>query len=577
MKILITILFFLTLMNSSFAQVSVVEAFPKLSFSRPIDLQHAPDGTDRIFVVSQNGAIIVFSTADSTISDSRLFFSLVGDVRRTGNEEGLLGLTFHPDYKNNGYFYVSYNPNEFPRKSIIERYKVTDNPDSADQSSGVIILELQQPAENHNGGQIAFGSDGYLYFGLGDGGGSNDQYGNGQNLTTLLGSMLRINVDDTSSYGNYAIPEDNPFFANDSGYREEIYAWGLRNPWRWSFDPVTGWLWCGDVGQGKWEEIDIIEKGANYGWNTMEGTHCFSPSSGCDDTGLTYPIAEYSHTQGVAVTGGYVYRGNKVPDLYGKYIYGDYGSGLIWTIEYDGVNEPLNEFMMSSGLTISAFGVDKDNELYICDLGGKIYKFYQPGGSNTLTAPELISPANNASGVKGDTVLFSWHGVENADSYMLEGASENTFVADFFNVTTSDTFTTVILNAGDGVDYFWHVKAQNVSDSSDWSSTWKFTTEPATALDSKDIRPAHFMLEQNNPNPFNPATVISYQIAVTTKMTLKVFDITGKEIRTLLDASRNPGRYTVTFDASDLPSGIYFYRLTTSAGFVQSRKMILLK
>lgn len=576
MKYFYILIFLIFTTQSAFSQVSVVSAFPNLTFSRPIDLQYAPDGTNRLFIVEQSGNIYVIEN-DSTTSQKKLFFSLKDSVD-TGNEQGLLGLTFHPNYKNNGYFYVSYNP-AGPDSSIIARYEVSADPDVADQGRKKIILGVKQPATNHNGGQIAFGPDGYLYIGFGDGGGSNNQYKNAQNLHTLLGAMLRINVDDTSSYGNYAIPEDNPFVGNDSSYREEIYAYGLRNPWRWSFDPVTGWLWCGDVGQDNWEEVDIIRKGGNYGWNIMEGTHCNPSGSECDDSGLIYPIVDYKNPDlGVAVTGGHVYRGSKVPDLFGKYVYGDYRSGLVWTCVYDGINEPVNELLLSSGKTISAFGVDKDYELYLCDLGGKIYKFYQPYVALNLDAPVLLLPENNADSVRTDTVFFNWHTVGNAQKYLLEIASENTFAAEYFSTTTVDTFANVPLNASSGVDFFWHVKAISGTDTSGWSVPLHFTTRPnVTHLKQKDNTPHSFQLMQNYPNPFNPETIINYQLPMSNKVTLKVFDITGKEIQTLVNKYQVQGTYSVTFDATHISSGIYFYKLMSSSGFSQTRKMVLLK
>ncbi len=357
------------------SQIVIVEAFPDLTFSRPLDLQHPPDSSDRIFVVSQQGYIYSFPN-DSTVSEVHTFLDISDSVSRAHNEEGLLGMTFHPQYQNNGYFYVYYSKIN-DQRSILARYTVSsENPDSAQLTSQLILMEIEQPARNHNGGQIAFGPDGYLYIALGDGGGSGDRYLNGQNLQSLLGSFLRINVDSTSSYGNYAIPADNPFAANTSDYREEIFAYGLRNPWRFSFDPVSGWLWTGDVGQGLWEEVDIIESGHNYGWNIMEGMHCYNSGS-CNDSGLTYPIVEYSHAVGNSITGGHVYRGSRVPEIYGKYIYTDFATSRLWALQYDGINETQNEELIISSPrpNIAGFGVDQNYELYACAFDGKIYKF----------------------------------------------------------------------------------------------------------------------------------------------------------------------------------------------------------
>jgi glucose/arabinose dehydrogenase len=247
-----------------------------------------------------------------------------------------------------------------------------ENTEVADPESEVIIMEVEQPYSNHNAGQLAFGPDGYLYVALGDGGSAGDPLGNGQNLTTLLGSILRIDVNGLSGPGDYGIPADNPFVGVE-GAREEIWAYGLRNPWRFSFDLQTGLLWAGDVGQSSWEEIDIITKGANYGWNIMEGSHCYSPATGCNQSELTLPVVEYDHSQGCSVTGGYVYRGDQIASFQGYYIYGDYCSGNIWALAYDGSVVTENILLVDSGLSITSFGEDLAGNLYILDRQGGVY------------------------------------------------------------------------------------------------------------------------------------------------------------------------------------------------------------
>ncbi|MHC4148844.1 MAG: PQQ-dependent sugar dehydrogenase, partial [Planctomycetota bacterium] len=324
------------LVRPSNAQIQIESAFPSLSFTRPVDLQHAGDGTDRIFVVEQAGRILVFPN-DRDATTSEVFLDIRGRVNNSGNEEGLLGLAFHPDYENNGYFFADYTASS-PRRTVIAQFNVDgSNPNRADPNSILVILEVNQPFSNHNGGQIAFGPDGFLYISLGDGGSAGDPGNNGQNRQTLLGSILRIDVDNPAGGKNYSIPSDNPFVGNSSSFREEIYAFGLRNPWRFSFDPANGRLWAADVGQNRFEEIDIIENGKNYGWRIMEASSCFNPSSGCNVTGLQLPIWEYSHGVGNSVTGGYVYHGPGRPELDGAYIYADFGSGRIWSLRYDGV------------------------------------------------------------------------------------------------------------------------------------------------------------------------------------------------------------------------------------------------
>ena len=353
--------------------ISRVEAFPNLIFTRPVDLQSPHDGSDRIFVVEQEGLISVFPN-DSTISSKSIFLDVRNIVYDSSNEMGLLGLAFHPDYKDNGFFYINYTSSN-PRKTIIARYQVnSNNPNVANSLSQSIIIEINQPYSNHNGGGIQFGPDGYLYIGLGDGGSAGDPLNHGQNLNSLLGSMLRIDVDNSLGSQNYLIPVDNPF-------GDEIYAYGLRNPWRFSFDNLTGDLWAADVGQYEIEEIDIIKKGKNYGWKTMEGNECYSPSTNCNTNNLELPIWEYNHNAGAcSVTGGYVYRGSKVPDLYGRYIYGDFCNGQVWSLSFDFnpvINEELGNYESSFP---SSFGEDESHELYMLSFStGKIYKFYQEG------------------------------------------------------------------------------------------------------------------------------------------------------------------------------------------------------
>jgi glucose/arabinose dehydrogenase len=378
----------------SIAQLQVEPAFPSLSFTRPVELQHAGDGTNRLFVVEQAGVIKVFENAMSTTSSS-VFLNITDRVNDSGNEEGLLGLAFHPNYETNGYFYVDYTASN-PRRTVISRFSVSAaNPDSALKNSEFIIIEIPinlPNNNNHNGGKIAFGADGFLYIGPGDGGSGGDPMGNGQNLQSLLGKVLRIDVDNPSAGKNYGIPNDNPFAGNTAGNKEEIYAYGLRNPWRFSFDPVTNQLWLGDVGQGRREEVDIIENGKNYGWNRMEGNLCYPSGTPCDIPGLVKPIWDYPRSEGQSITGGYVYRGANVPELVGAYVYADYVSGRIWSLRYDGVNPPQNSLIIDTSRNIASFGVDQNNELYICAFDGKIYRFKPTITSTDPGGPLPVSP-----------------------------------------------------------------------------------------------------------------------------------------------------------------------------------------
>ena len=358
--------------DSSIGKYKAASAFPSLSFTRPVDLQHAGDNTNRLFVVEQEGIISVFPN-QSNVSSKKTFLDLREKVDDTGNEEGLLGLAFHPNYETNGYFYVNYTTPD--QTTVISRFKVsTGNVDQADPNSEYKILEFDQPYSNHNGGQVSFGPDGFLYIAVGDGGSGGDPQGNGQSRATLLGKILRINVDQEADGNKYAIPADNPYATNTSGYRKEIYAYGLRNPWRFSFDADNGRLWTGDVGQNAYEEIDIIVKGGNYGWKIMEGNHCYSPSSGCTQTGLIKPIWEYPRDQGISVTGGFVYRGPTLTELTGKYIYADFGSARVWALDHSNMSRPVNTEILKADFNISSFGIDQNNELYLCAFDSKIYK-----------------------------------------------------------------------------------------------------------------------------------------------------------------------------------------------------------
>jgi glucose/arabinose dehydrogenase len=353
-------------------QYKVEVAFPNLSFTSPVGIYNAGDGSNRLFVVEQQGVIRVFNNTRN-VTTTNMFLDISNKVF-DGGELGLLGLAFHPNFTENGYFYVYYTADN-PLRSVFSRFSISaSNPNEANLTSEFILLQVLQPFQNHNGGQIAFGPDNYLYIALGDGGGAGDPLGNGQNRSTLLGSILRIDVDSTSGGLNYSIPDDNPFVGNSQDYREEIFAYGLRNPWRFSFDPVTGWLWAADVGQSRIEEIDIVEKGKNYGWNIMEGSLCYSPSSGCNKTGLELPIWEYNHSLGFSVTGGFVYRGSRLTELKGAYVYGDYGSGRIWALWYNGTGEPVNVELVDTSLSIPSFGVNEMSEIYICAFDGKIYQ-----------------------------------------------------------------------------------------------------------------------------------------------------------------------------------------------------------
>lgn len=347
------------------------DIFPALTFSQPVDLVQAPGDSSRFFVVEQGGVIKVFSNAEN-VSSSTTFLDIKSKVR-SGGERGLLGLAFHPDFKTNGYFFVNYTSGT-PLKTVIARYKAT-SATQADPGSEAILFTFNQPYDNHNGGSLQFGKDGYLYIATGDGGSGGDPQNNAQNLKSHLGKILRVDVNGTAK-GNYSIPADNPYATGTTGNLPEIYAYGLRNPWRISFDTNTGKLFAGDVGQNEREEIDIIAKGGNYGWRMKEGVDCYNPSSNCNAQGLIEPVHDYSQDNGDrSITGGYVYRGSAIPALAGKYIYGDYVSGRIWALELDGDTRKSNTLILEDKGNISSFGQDIKGEVYYLNYGqGKVMK-----------------------------------------------------------------------------------------------------------------------------------------------------------------------------------------------------------
>jgi glucose/arabinose dehydrogenase len=336
----------------------------------PVDLQNPNDGSGRLFIVEQAGTIRI-------VTNNSLLPTPFLDIHNQvdfGGEKGLLGLAFHPNYSQNRRFFVNYDRVVSGQmQTVISEFQASSsNPNQADPASERILFTVDQPFPNHKGGQLAFGPDGFLYIGLGDGGSAGDPLGNAQSLQTLLGKMLRIDVDHTSPGLAYAIPADNPFLNGTD--RGEIWAYGLRNPWRFSFDVPSGRLFAGDVGQDKFEEIDILQKGGNFGWNVMEGLHCFNPTSGCNMTGLILPIVEYDHSEGDAVIGGYVYRGAAIPQLVGTYLLSDFETGTIWGLTENPPGTWTRSQLLATGKNISSFGRDASGELYVLDYSGALLR-----------------------------------------------------------------------------------------------------------------------------------------------------------------------------------------------------------
>jgi len=398
-------LFLLSISFFSFSQEVNIDLFSD-GFSSPVDLQNA--GDERLFVVEKAGVIEILQPDGTTNATP---FLDISSLVLAGGERGLLGLAFHPNYVNNGFFFVHYS--DTSGDTQIARYTVDESdPNIADPSSALLIINADQPFSNHNGGCLQFGPDGYLYIGLGDGGSAGDPGNRAQNLELLLGKMLRIDIDNNEGGNNYAIPADNPFIG-DPNALDEIWAYGLRNPWRFSFDSVTNDLWIGDVGQGSIEEIDRATSdaaGLNYGWRCYEGSQTYNTTSGCPDPSeLTFPVAEYTHSGGnCSITGGYVYRGTIYSDIYGLYFYADYCSGDIGTVDTE--NNQINHGNFFDNW--STFGEDVNGEIYIVSITGSIYKI--TGGEifatedfNNSKVSIVPNPASDKLNISIDTNLIS--------------------------------------------------------------------------------------------------------------------------------------------------------------------------
>ncbi|MEM7456229.1 MAG: PQQ-dependent sugar dehydrogenase [Planctomycetota bacterium] len=378
---------------STMTGIGTERAWPSLRFNRPVHLCGAGDDSGRVFVVEQDGVVLVFDGADTEAHSAAVFLDIRDRVSRAGNEEGLIGFAFHPDFRNNGQFFVHYSSSVNDPFGTISRFSVSvDDENIADQASEEILLELEQPFRNHNGGTITFGPDGYLYASFGDGGKANDPLKAGQDLSTLLGKIIRIDVDQTQDGLGYAIPADNPFVEHEQA-RGEIWALGLRNVWRMAFDRETGELWGGDVGQDKWDEISLIERGGNYGWNRFEADNDFDVEMELATEPHISPVAAYGREWGISVTGGNVYRGRMFPELDGSYFYGDYVTGNLWRITKTNDGSWNNELVRRTGRSIAAFGEDDGGEVFLLSFDGGIYRIVPTAEAENMFAdwPEKLS------------------------------------------------------------------------------------------------------------------------------------------------------------------------------------------
>lgn len=382
----------------------------------PTAITNAGDGSGRLFITEQAGTVRIWNGTALLPTPFLDIHSLVSCC----GEQGLLSVAFHPGYATNGFFYVDYT--DVAGNTMIARYRVSGDPNVADPASASILLTILQPYANHNGGQLQFGADGFLYIGMGDGGSGGDPQNHAQNLNDLLGKILRIDVDGGTPY---AVPSSNPFVGIPNT-RPEVWAYGLRNPWRFSFDRLSHDLYIGDVGQNLWEEIDFQPAsspgGENYGWRLMEGFHCYNPGTSCDNGTLTLPVLEYGHNPSCSVTGGYVYRGSSIPQLYGIYLYADYCSGIVWGATHDCSGAWSTTQLVQSPYNISSFGEDESGEVYLTHLGGAVYRIAStpdhlvPAAADmSLTVAIQNDPgftlAVNGSGFDGGSVV-RWNGTD---------------------------------------------------------------------------------------------------------------------------------------------------------------------
>lgn len=357
-------------------KLKIEPVFTQLKLTKPLLLTHPGDGSDRIFVIEQPGRVLWWENTPD-VKEYNVALDIRSKVGSKGWEEGLIGLAFHPKFKDNGQVFLHYT--QAPgKKNVLSRFTFDSERKTIDPKSEQVILTLDQPFDNHNGGMIAFGHDGFLYISFGDGGQRDDPLDSGQNKNTWLGKILRIDVDvPYSAEKPYGIPKDNPLVGMENT-KPEIFAYGLRNVWRFSFDRKTGDLWAGEVGQDLWEMIYLIQNGGNYGWPVMEGSHKFTKQNGTSPKlapgeKAIPPIVEHNHAAAKSITGGYVYRGKAIPALEGAYVYGDFQTGLMWYFRYDGKAATKPQFIGSTP-EIASFGEDRDGEIYVCNLKGKLFK-----------------------------------------------------------------------------------------------------------------------------------------------------------------------------------------------------------
>lgn len=556
---------------------TVFDAYPDLSFDRVTDIQSAGDGSERVFVVEQEGIIQVFAD-DPSASQATTFLDHTAQVTCCG-ERGLLGLAFHPDYATNGKFFVNYTTTLGGQLvTRISEFVVSSDPDEADAGSETVLLEVDQPFGNHNAGQLQFGPDGYLYVGLGDGGSGGDPRENGQDPTTLLGTVMRLDVDGGGTApdcgggpAGYTIPPDNPF-VDDDGACDEIYALGFRNPFRFSFGPDER-LWVADVGQNSREEIDWVEAGGNYGWNTMEGSLCFDPSFGCDETGLELPVWEYSHDLGNSVTGGYVVPEGGCSYIEGDYVFADFGSGRIWRLQPENAPFQDSDLLLNTGFQISTFGLTPDGTLLVANYGddASMYRF------DCSTLPVELAAFEGTQTGKG-TVQLSWTTASERNNagfrIQHQRPTDGTWAKVGSVESKADGGTT-----SEPIHYRFQADGLEVG-------THRFrlkqvdldgTTRPYDPVHVELKMQKALRLNPPTPNPARGQATLSFAVKEASETTIRLYNTLGQRVAILYRGTPAAGEsHTVRLDASTLPSGVYVVRLETD-GQTRTRRLTIVR
>ncbi len=553
----------------SFLIASTLFAQPNLDlvpyasgFNAPVDIACE---AGRLYIVEKRGVIKLLVNQNTTLPTP--FLDIDARVNSSANERGLLGLVFHPDYANNGYFYVNYNDAGGDTK--ISRFSVTNNPDVADPNSELVLMTVNQPFSNHNAGDLNFGPDGYLYIGMGDGGSGGDPGNRAQNPNELLGKMLRIDVDGGTPY---AIPPDNPFILTQ-GYQNEIWAVGLRNPWRYSFDKLTGDLWIGDVGQNEWEEINFQPAsstgGENYGWRCYEGNATFN-TSGCGSTGnYAFPVAVYPNnfSSGCSLTGGYVYRGGNYPSLYGKYIYCDYCSGNFWYVEPDGNGGWNNVFLKKlASYNFSTFGENETGELYVAGLSDGI--IYQLTDANQPLAVELnsFSATLNNRQQQVDLTWTTSSETEN-DRFEIERSADGLYfekigeVEGFGTTSEAKNYSFADLRPQTGTSYY---RLKQV----DEDGTYTYSEIQTIVI----YRPFEGIVIYPNPIKNNQAITLEFKEPLVAEGLFTMKDMLGKTVMTSRLVAGE--RLHLVQPVSGLAGGVYLMELTIGE-YAHSSKMLI--